>query len=127
MTSAISGDTTGATIPPETQAKFGALVALILGSESMNTEERQYWINILPIMTAEQTAELQGILENEKAQLAAIDQKYAKETAQMGQAEQIAKTDAERTRKRSARKETEGAHREAEEQSAEDLLKKIEE
>jgi hypothetical protein len=64
-------------IPAETQAKFGPLVMLIQGSESMNTEERQYWINILPVMTQEQLQSLNDILVNEKEQLAAIDAKYA--------------------------------------------------
>ncbi len=118
---------TGVNVPAETQAKFGDLVGLILGSESMNTEERQYWINILPIMTPEQITELQGILDNEKKQLAAIDQKYSAEIKQMGQAELIQKTEQERTKQREERREAEGAHREVEEQNAEDILKKIQE
>ena len=69
---------TGPTIPPETQEKFGALIELIKGSESMNQEERQYWINILPAMTPDQVTNLEQILTNEREQLAAIDAKYAK-------------------------------------------------
>ena len=48
-------------IPPDTQAKFGKFVDLIKGSESMNDEERQYWINILPIMTPEQIKNLAAL------------------------------------------------------------------
>ncbi len=44
----------------------------------MNNEERQYWINILPIMTPEQLKNLEEILLSEKEQLAAIDAKYSK-------------------------------------------------
>lgn len=69
--------TAGLKIPADTQSKFAALIELIKGSESMNDEERQYWINILPIMTGEQLKNLEEILVNEKEQLAAIDQKYA--------------------------------------------------
>lgn len=65
-------------IPPDIQSKFGAIIALILGSESMNNEERQYWINILPVMTPEQLKNLEEILTSEKKQLADIDAKYAK-------------------------------------------------
>ncbi|MSR67462.1 hypothetical protein EXS65_01370 [Candidatus Peribacteria bacterium] len=73
--------TSGLVIPPEVQEKFGALILLIQGSESMNNEERQYWVNILPVMTPEQIKNLQEILANEKQQLAAIDAKYTKEAA----------------------------------------------
>ena len=75
--------TPGLVIPAETQQKFGQLIALIKGSESMNDEERQYWINILPIMTPEQVKNLQEILENERNQLQAIDAKYAKEMGKL--------------------------------------------
>lgn len=63
-------------IPEETAKKFHDLIELIKGSESMNTDERQYWINILPIMTPEQLKNLTDILTNEKEQLAAIDARY---------------------------------------------------
>lgn len=75
--------TTGLVIPPEVQEKFAAILVLIQGSESMNNEERQYWINILPIMTPEQLKNLQEILSSEKKQLAAIDAKYSKEMSQV--------------------------------------------
>lgn len=73
--------TSGLVIPPDVQKKFGALVALLQSSESMNNEERQYWINILPIMTPEQLKNLEDILASEKKQLAAIDAKYSKEVS----------------------------------------------
>ena len=69
----------GLTVPPDVQEKFGPLIELIKGSESMNDEERQYWVNILPIMTPEQLKNLEDILVNEKRQLAAIDAKYSKD------------------------------------------------
>lgn len=81
QTSGTQQTATGLVIPPEVQEKFAALILLIQGSESMNNEERQYWINILPVMTQEQIKNLQEILSNEKEQLAAIDAKYTKEAA----------------------------------------------
>lgn len=57
-------------IPDEVLKKFPDLVALIKESKSMNDEERQYWIDVLLIMSEEQLANLRNILDNEKKQLA---------------------------------------------------------
>ena len=53
----------------------------------MNDEERQYWINILPIMTPDQVKNLFDILDNERKQLAAIDAKYQTEIQKVSQSE----------------------------------------
>ncbi|TSC57284.1 MAG: hypothetical protein Greene041662_999 [Candidatus Peregrinibacteria bacterium Greene0416_62] len=113
-------------IPPETQQKFGEIIALIQASESMNDEERQYWINILPIMTPEQVQNLRQILDNEKTQLAAIDQKYSKEISSLGQEELIRRADEERRSRRQKLASAERQSEETEDTQAEDLLKKIE-
>lgn len=68
-------------IPEEVQAKFPDLVELIQGSKSMNDEERQYWIDVLPIMSEEQLTNLRGILDNEKKQLAEAAEAYAAKSA----------------------------------------------
>ena len=114
------------TISDEIRAQFPDLIELIFHSESMNDEERQYWINILPIMTPEQVQDLRNILDNEKKQLQAIDQKYATEIEQVGKAEVIKITDEERRKKRQERADKEAAHASTEKESAEDILKKIE-
>ncbi len=75
---------TGLQIPADTQARFSDMVALITGSESMNLEEKQYWITILPVMTEEQTKNLRDILEGERDQLQAIDEKYATQMKELG-------------------------------------------
>ncbi len=106
--------------------KFGDLIALIKASESMNDEERQYWINILPIMTPEQIQNLRDILDNEKKQLAAIDAKYQTEIDKLGQNEVVKQTDDERKKRRMERSSTESAHRQEEEKSAEEILRQIE-
>ena len=56
-------------IPEEVQKKFSDLVELIKGSQSMNQEERQYWVDVLLIMTPEQVQNLRSILDNEKKQI----------------------------------------------------------
>jgi hypothetical protein len=97
----------GLTIPPDIQEKFGPLIALVKGSESMNNEERQYWINILPIMTPEQLKNLEEILTNEKKQLAAIDEKYSKEVSTIGDEKVVAQMEEEIKRKRAERAQIE--------------------
>lgn len=114
----------GLQVPAEVQAKFGELIELIKGSESMNDEERQYWVNILPIMTPEQVQNLREILTNEKQQLAAIDAKYAKDIDTIGQQKFLEQTEAERRRKADERKRAEEAAAKGE--SADDILKQIE-
>lgn len=118
---------TGLTIPDEIAKNFPDLIVLIKGSESMNDEERQYWINILPVMTPDQIQNLRDILENEKKQLAAIDEKYKSEIETIGQAELVQQTEDERRKKRQERQSKEATHHEQEEQAANDLLKSIEE
>lgn len=123
----MSGDPQqGVTIPPEIQAKFPELIQLVMSSESMNNEERQYWINILPIMTPDQIQNLKDILLNEKKQLAAIDEKYSKEIEQIGQAQLIKKTEEERKKRRNERAEQEQQDTQNEEAAEEALLKEIE-
>ncbi len=115
------------TISDEIRAKFSDICDLILKSESMNDEERQYWITILPVMTPEQVQDLRGILTNERAQLQAIDAKYAKEIDTVGGAEIARQTEEERNRRRAERAEQESTHAAEEQRNAETVLKEIEE
>lgn len=92
----------------------------------MNDEERQYWINILPIMTGEQVKNLQDILENEKKQLSAIDQKYSQEMQKIEQEEFLRKAEEERRKKRQSRSATESSTKKQEETDASNILKQIE-
>ena len=59
-------------IPQETQKRFPDLVEMILASESLNNEERSYWMQVLPKMNEAQVAELRDILGTEKRKLAEI-------------------------------------------------------
>lgn len=66
-------------IPFAVEQKFPDLIDLILGTESMNDDERQYWFQILPIMSQDQVDKLRKILLNEKEQLVDLDKRYAQE------------------------------------------------
>jgi len=70
-------DKTTLTIPADIAAKFGELVGLIQASKSMDNSERQYWIDVLPIMSEDQIQNLRGILDNEKKQLAEAEATYS--------------------------------------------------
>jgi hypothetical protein len=112
-------------ISDETRASFPELIDMIVGSESMNNEERQYWVNILPIMTPEQIQSLLDILNNEKTQLDAIDKKYAKPLTAIEEKDQIAKTEAEMQEKREERSVQEEAFEIEDEEASDNLLEKI--
>ncbi len=120
-----SGTQSGLVISDEVQQKFGPILELIKGSESMNDEERQYWINILPIMTPEQLKNLEDILGSEKKQLAAIDAKYSKETAQAADPASVADIE-QKIRSRTEKRRQSEQENTTKEQTAEDeILAKI--
>jgi hypothetical protein len=121
-----SSDSSGLKIPPELRENFGELIDLIEGSESMNTEERQYWINILPIMTDDQIVNLREILVNERNQLKVIDEKYSKEIEKIGQEQIVKKTGEERRKRRETRSAKEQEASQESDAEAEALLKEIE-
>ena len=66
-------------ISDELQAKFPDLIKLILATESMDDDERQYWFDIMPSMTDEQIDRLYEILETERKKLEDLEVKYQKE------------------------------------------------
>ena len=63
-------------IPEDVMQKFPEIINLIKSSQSMNNEERQYWIDVLPIMTDDQMENLQNILDNEKKQIEEAEHEY---------------------------------------------------
>lgn len=69
---------------PATKKIFVKLLdPLIANTESMNDEERQYWRDILPSMTSEQTKRLLVILSTEKINLKKLEKKYESEITQL--------------------------------------------
>lgn len=67
------------TILDEIQQKYGELVDLVLGSESIDNNEKQYWFDILPSMTNDQIDRLFNILMTERRQLEELNIKYQEE------------------------------------------------
>ena len=67
------------TILDEIQVKYPDLIELILWSESIDNNEKQYWFDILPSMTDEQIDRLFNILITERRQLEELNMKYQEE------------------------------------------------
>ncbi len=116
---------TGLIIPAEVQQKFASILVLIQGSESMNNEERQYWINILPIMTPEQLKNLEEILSSEKKQLAAIDAKYSKEMSQVSGAAAVQSMEQKIRTQKEKRRQSEEEDLKKEQSKEEEILSQI--
>ena len=66
-------------IQDELQAKYPELLELIMATESMDDDERQYWFDIMPSMTDAQVDRLFDILETERKKLQELEVKYQKE------------------------------------------------
>ncbi len=66
-------------ISDEIQAQYTELITLILATDSMDDNERQYWFDIMPSMTDEQVDRLYNILDTEKKKLEELEVKYQKE------------------------------------------------
>lgn len=66
-------------ISDEMQVKYPELIKLVIETESMDDDERQYWFDIMPSMTDSQIDRLYNILETEKKKLEELELKYQKE------------------------------------------------
>ena len=66
-------------ISDEVLAQYKELVDLVLSTESMDDDERQYWFDILPSMTNEQIDRLYNILDTERKKLEKLEEKYQDE------------------------------------------------
>lgn len=113
-------------VPPLVREKFPNLLKLIFETESMNDDEREYWLQIMPIMTEEQITKLINIMEKEKNQLAKLDEEYQKEMARI-KGKSTKEISEDEVRERLAKiKAAEKKSVEAEKGEAEELLKKLE-
>lgn len=121
-----TGSSSSLFVPLTLRQKFPEIIDLILRSESMNDEERQYWIDILPVMTPEQTEQLKTILVQEREQLAAIDAKYSKDIADQPaiqkSSEEIGQQRRERAKERSTKEQQ---FETTEAQKEEEILRKV--
>ncbi len=59
------------------------LINLILETESMDNDERQYWFNLLPTMTDDQIMKLYVILAVEEVKLGDLEEKYKDEIKEL--------------------------------------------
>jgi hypothetical protein len=113
-------------VSEEVREKFPELVELILKSGSMDQEERQYWIDVLPIMTEEQVQNLRGILDNEKKQIEEANQEFQESVnEEAGKVKQAFDETAYREKKQ-LRLEEEKRHEAEEADQEEALLKELE-
>ncbi len=102
------------------------LIQLVLESRSIaENSEKQYWFNLLPVMSEEQIAKLDDILTREKNKLAEIEQKYQKkqEEIQKRYQETFASPNYQKTQETIQKREEE--KREEEMSHAENLLSQI--
>ncbi|MFZ4461409.1 MAG: hypothetical protein ACOYN2_02465 [Patescibacteria group bacterium] len=67
------------TILDEIEQQYPELVKLVLATESMDNNEKQYWFDILPSMTDDQVDRLFDILETERKKLEELEVKYQEE------------------------------------------------
>lgn len=112
-------------IPETVKQQYPDLIPLILGTESMNDDERQYWFQILPIMTDEQVGKLREILTNEKSQLAQLDKNYEAELKQINKKHVSEWKAFEAKEKREKLGKAEAGAEKTEKEEEEGLLKKL--
>jgi len=66
-------------ISDEIQSQYSELIKMVLATESMDDDERQYWFDIMPSMTDSQIDRLFNILDTERKKLEELELKYQKE------------------------------------------------
>ncbi|MBI2463755.1 hypothetical protein HYV57_02265 [Candidatus Peregrinibacteria bacterium] len=114
-------------IPDLVREKYADLIDLILQTESMNDEERQYWFHILPIMTVEQINKFRGILVKEKEQLSKLDKEYEEELKRINESKITAEKNQQSAIKRKELRAEEKKNEEEEKKQEENILKKLNE
>lgn len=114
-------------VPKLVQEKFPDLIELVKNTESMDDDERDYWMQILPIMTEEQISKFRDILVTEKQQLEKLDQEYEQELSRLNEKHMIEWKEFESKEKREERETQEKAAEQQEKESEEELLKRLQE
>lgn len=112
-------------IPKLVQEKYSDLINLIKNTESMDDEEKQYWFQILPIMTVEQVGKLKTILNSEKEQLQSLDREYEEELQKLNEKHLIEWKEFESKEKNQAIKTAETKSVKEEQKTEEELLAKL--
>jgi len=114
-------------IPKLVREIFPDLIKLIFETESMDVDEREYWLQILPIMTEDQIKKFRDILVNEKEQLKKLDQDYNSEISKIDQSKSPALNEEEIKKRRLELQAKEKAAQQDESKHEEDLLKQLDE
>lgn len=109
-------------INDETQAQYNELVDLILETESMDNDEKQYWFDIMPSMTDSQIDRLFNILDTEKRKLEALENKYQNEIKQLNEKHLI---EWQEFQLKDSKKKIKDAQANEQEEDAEDVLKML--
>ena len=113
-------------VPQLVRNKFTDLVKLIYETESMESDERDYWMQIMPIMGEEQNVKFRGLLVNEKDQLNKLDAEYTQEMSRINNKRVSEISEAEMKAKKLELERAENAAEDAEKAQEEELLKKLE-
>lgn len=113
-------------IPKLVREKFPDIVKLIYETESMNDEEREYWMQIMPIMSEDQIVKFREILVNEKEQLAKLDKEYEAEMQKSAKPAALVIDEAKLKEKMQAIKTQEAAQEEQEKTDEQKLLQQLE-
>jgi len=113
-------------IPYGIEEKYSDLIELILNTESMNDEERQYWFSIMPVMTDAQINRLEEILLEEKKKLEELDEKYEEELRQIAEKHFVQKTTKERKDNWDKIQLAKQKHKLEDEEALEDVLSELE-
>ena len=114
------------TIPEDLLQKFPELIKGIKASQSMNQEERQYWIDVLPIMSEEQIDNLKNILDNEKQQIEEANREFDETVEEGAKNVKVTFDEFRYKEKKRLLRESESLHEKEEEKHEAELLKELE-
>lgn len=103
--------------------QYGELTKLVLNTESMDNNEKQYWFDILPSMTDEQVDRLFDILETERKKLEELESKYQDEIKNLNEKHLIEWQEFQSKESREKIKKAEAADDDA--ASADDVLRML--
>ena len=113
-------------ISEESLYDMSDIVIMILKSKSIDTkEEKQNWLNLLPLMNSAQLDKLKDILNREKEKLEEIEKKYEKKKVDIKRKYLLKWQQLWYIKKVSEIKEKEEALKSEEDKEAEDLLDMI--
>ena len=112
-------------IPDDVKKKFPDLQDLITNSESMNEDEKDYWVQILPVMTEQQIVKLRNILLTEKQQLEQIDKEYQEDLNKLTDKHMIEWQELKMREKQEKIRQAEAKSEAEEEQKEAELLAKL--